>query len=330
MSGFNRTVEFLGDIPFDLQRRDLDLENGEHTMEIRCRLTGTLTVTGVVGDGVLHDDPLQRLIDSIKLKWDNFDIIAGVALRDLYQFDLLGSQAEDTPILPVVNAAGTTPFELNFSLFFARPWNLSPYDTHLPPLPSNKPLRLFIDWASAGADAMIASGTDGYTFGTNPNLRVEQVFAPRSIEPSFFLPVYEAQTVKPWSAATATLAHRLENNRMFDAFVLRATHGASEILENSINTVSFLGSGRTWWDDRPLATLQSEARRAFPAFAPRPTGRFAARMSDFGQITGRFIPAQHSNPRFEFDVATPATPDGLITIVQSQVVGVAKVTKQGL
>lgn len=329
----------LPDIGYNPAEQSVDVIHSLPTDRIDFRLSGAILVTGVAGDAVVHDDPISRLVDSFRLMWDDVPLIDSIPGRDLYAlFKRCVAQTPDQtlPTAAALNAGtgAVVPFDFRFSHFFARPYLAKPWDTHLPALPVRKQLKLFVRWnkdrlASGddqGTGAIVASGSDAYTWDTAPTLEVWQNTSPTSQTAPWFIPVLEQFVTTTWAAATPTLISRLESGRQFDMHLLRSTYGGANTLEDSISRLSFLATGDRFIDRAPLSYLRGREAELFPAVS-EDEGYLAIRFAQGGLLTNRVNPDSYTDLRYEFDVAAPTSGNGLITVTSCNLLGVRGITQ---
>lgn len=327
----NRKPERLADINWHAAQQHIELAAGIATSKIRCRLSGTILTTGANADGVVFDDPLQRLITSIRIERDSDPIIRDIPLRDLYQIFLRQIEDEPTNLIPVdasVQGEATSfPFELHFEIPFSSGWLGRPWDTHLPPLFVRQHLRLYVTWSQAiatagddpGTGAIVKSSTDAYTFSVPPKLEITQITHPRAGEAPFAVRHFSQFVSQTWTAATAKMIERIQSDRQFDFHLFRQTYGANDELQNSILTLGLRATGDDWIDDETIAMLHAEEASIFPV-PNEELGYLGILYADGGRLTNAVMPRQHADLRYEFGLAAPTSGDGLITITSAELV----------
>lgn len=328
---FDQRLVTLEDVNYGASTQQINLERGVPTSELRCRLTASVTVTGANADAVILDDAMQRLISSIKVQWDSDALVDSIPLRDLYQV-----YARTVPQIPTqteptqaqLRAAATYAYELNFSIPFAWGFLRNKWDTHLPALPVRRQLKMFVEWnqdrVNAGTDdkgtgAFISAGTDAYTWSVEPVLEVTQVTHPLAAAGArpFYLPVITQMVTDTWTAATSRLVHELPDNRDFIMHIMRNTYGTNDALEDAINTVGFRATGEEWYDDISLDILRAIEAEQFPA-VNNSTGYLGLMFASGGSIMKRIQPKTHNGLKYELNVATPTSGNGLVTITSLQ------------
>lgn len=331
----NKTVLNLGSIGFNAQRQSIELDPGLPTSEIRLLLTGTVTVAGAAADAVILDDPLMRLISSIRVERDGNPIVRDIPGRDMdgiWRRHVVQQASQSVPTQAQLRAAGSYAFRYATGIPFATRWLSRPWDVHLPPLRTNTGLRLYIDWnqtvfggagSGAGSGALVDVGTDTYTFSVAPSVQVTQVGHPknatRDSAKGFGVRKYEQFRTQTWAAATAQLTETIKSGRSFDLHLLRQSYGALERTQNSITSVSFLASLQEFLRNNSAHDLRQAEAELFPGVNSE-TGYLAILWAEMGMLTNIVVPGQHTNLRYEFNVAAPTAGNGLIAVTVAQVV----------
>lgn len=327
----NRKPERLPDINFNAAQQHVELVAGVATSKIRCRLSGTILTAGANGDGVVLDDPLQRLITAIRIERDGDPIIRDIPLRDIYQIYLRQIEDEPTQSIPVdASVQGDTtafPFELHFEIPFSSGWLGRPWDTHLPPLFVRNHLRLYVTWSQAiatagdgaGTGAIVKSSSDAYTFSVAPKLEITQITHPRPGIKPLAVRHFSQFVSQTWAAATAKMVERIQSDRQFDFHLLRSTYGTQDELQNSILTVALRATGDDWIDDETIAMLHAEEASIFPV-PNEETGYLGLFFADGGRLTNAVFPRQHADLKYEFGLAAPTSGVGLITVTSAELV----------
>lgn len=328
----------LPDVSYDPAEQSVELIHSQPTDRIDFRLSGTIEVTGTNADGVVRDDAVMRLIEQVRLMWDDVPLIDSIPGRDLYAFFKRCVAQEPTQTVPAnadIQGDGSTfAFDVRFSHFFARPYLAVPWDTHLPALPVRNQLRLFTKWSKErltsaddqGTGAIVASGTDVYTWAVEPTLEIWQNTSPTSQTPPWYVPVLEQFVTRTWAASTDQLVSRLESGRQFDMHLLRSTYGGADALEDSINHLSFMATGERFVDRLTLPYLKGREAELFPAVQDD-EGYLAIRYAAGGLLTNRVNPNSYTDLRYEFGVDAPTSGNGLITITSANLLGVKGFTR---
>lgn len=322
-------------------RRSIELHKGLTTLRLDCVLSGTLRVdnSGPTGDGVVRDEPLQRLMENVKVEAGRFPLV-DVSGREVWQ-DHLRNVARvrsiDAPTDSDLDAQGNTDFTLRFSIHFARGYYVNPIETAIPDLRlGDKPFKLEVRWsdqtldsgsgsADPGVGAIVESGSDTYVFasGGEPELEVHQAIVPTT-GPQFKplgVPVLESFS-KEFTAALSRFKVAFDNDRRFGSLLIRTGHGSSEVAENVINSLSLEATGESFYDDQPYEVLRTEEVERYTALDGSPeTGRVFLRVAGGGRLSNIVDPTDHNDLKLLFDVDAPGSTPGVLNVLQSQVIG---------
>lgn len=305
----------------------VDLDPGLATEKIVGVISGSITVTGANGDGVLNDDTLQRLITNIRLERDGLPLVRDIPLRDMYQIFLRSTEqvpAQDVPTTAEIQAAGTYDFRLYFEIPFASPWLAAPWNTHLPPMRVDTALRLTVTWNttrvnsgdSAGAGAIVKSGSDAYTWGTTPSVKLYQIGSTKinSRGAPKYVRAFSQIRTDSFTTAQDRLSKLLTSQRAFDFHLLRFTDDGD--LSNLVNSISFEDTRDQYLREMGIDALWGQEAQSFPA-VNRETGYLGIRFAAGGLLSNAVLPKEHTDLRYVFDVGTPSG-TGIIVITMAE------------
>lgn len=326
--GLNERLVKLPDINYDQSEQDIDLETGVPWSRLDFLLTGEIKVTGANADGTLHDDMLQRLLEQVNLEWDGRYPIKNMAGRDLYQeflANVVQEPSQDVLTTAEIQAAGTYAFSLRFSYYIAKRYMGRAFEFGVFPAVSTKnPLKLRCKWNKdavnagddAGTGAIVKSGSDAYTWNTPPKLEVVQVEAPSAVGPNKipqYLPFIETHRAKTFTTAETAMPWRIPDDRLIAMVLIRNTYGATEILEDAIDELSFEAAGEEWMNDIPLEILRGTEAEYFPAVSEE-TGYLRMLIADGGLLSNLLEPEYHDDLRYLFKLDAPTGSPGKLDI----------------
>ena len=310
----------------------IDMIPDTPTMRLDCVLAGSLEVDATGNnDGAVFADAAERLVKRIRILKDSFPLV-DADLRGIYQDfirNVLQAPTRDDLTSAEVDGVGTYTFRLPFTIFFSSPFLARPFDTHLPALPVRNSLRMIVEWGAtaqsagsgAGTGDMLSAGTDVYTWAVEPTIEVVQVIAPKAGIKPFAVPVFESFDLPTWDGAVANLTGRFDNDRAFARLILRQTYGATDLLEDGMNFLTFKAAGQRWIDRVAFATLRDDDQATHPAIGTE-VGYLAMNFTNGGKLGGAVQPRQHTDLQLVFDADDPTSGSGLIRVYQRQIIGI--------
>ena len=331
----NLFLDPLPTFPYDLAIRKNDLPQNVFIKDLLVRITGTLTVSGGTTDGTLLSEPIARLIRSLRVRWDSFDLVAPMGARDLAALGrrVITQPLSGTPI--TIPGVQTTNFELKFFIPFARDYNANPFDTVLPPLNVQKELVVEIEWESATSNSVvgttpgsgaIVSGGDRVVALTNTQATVLPRQA-RNGAPPWYLPVLSVYESRTFDAANARLPLDIRQQNAFDGVLFRFLQGATRAPAALLNTLSFETDNVKVFEQVPASDLRAiEEDYLGGVIASAEVGNYFVQFSDGGKLVNIVNPSELSLPKFEFDVSTPGATPAVVRAIVCELKSVRGVT----
>lgn len=329
---------FLDPLPvFPYQQAPIkeNMPRSVHIRDMQARISGTIDVSGGTTDGTLQTEPIARLIRRFTVRWDSFDLIQPMPMRDLAA---LGRRLVSQPISGTgISSPGvqTTNFELIFYIPFARAYNADPFDTALPPLTVRKEFVAEVEWdttvsnsgSSLGSGAIIAGG-DRDVILSNVQLELLPRQARTAGRP-WYLPQISAYETVQYSAANPRLTLDIEQNEAFDGILFRELEGANRDPINRINNLSFETKNVKIFEEVTRDQLRGIEEDQFPGVLDaNEAGNLFVRFSDGGKLGNVVNPSELTLPKFEFDVSAPATNPAVIRAITMELLSVPGVTRK--
>jgi len=332
----NKLLEPLQEIPYARNVQTVDLIRGVYLERLQCRVRGVVTVAGGAADGVLLTEGVARLIRSITVKWDAFDLVQRISGRDLYAItkrSVKRAPSGSAMTSPGVQAA--TELDLTFWVNFARPWLVNPFETVLPPLPVTSQFKIYVEWetdaangsSDAGTGALISGGDRAVTWDEEPTLHILQVAALNGKTP-WYIPVMSSFDSEQFSAANSRLLHQLVNDRAFDSVLFSVRQGATQAPAPLLNTLTFQSSGTRYLNAVDAAALHEDEQYNYPAVGDGgdDVGYYFHSFADGGWLSNVVDPGALVAPRFLFDLDAPSSAPGTVHMVFNELITIPELT----
>lgn len=333
----NTFLEPLPTFEFQAAAKKNDLPRGLYLEMLTCVLSGNFTVTAGGGTaGTLLDEPIARLIKSLRVVWDGVNLVqlSGrelVALSKRVQAQTLTSAD--------ITTAGVqdTDFSLPFQIPFVRKYLADPFDTVLPPLAVNSEFAVEVIWnndkansetgTTAGSGAIVTGG-DNVCILSDVQLTVTPHIA-RNGKAPWMLPVISSYDTQQFSAAGSKLPLDMRSPLPFDSVLLRTFEGANLDVAALINAVTFKSAQTQIYNDVPVATLRAIEESNFPGVSDADeVGTHMLAFAAGGKLGNAVNPAELNNPTFEFNVTAPSSNPGFIRAVVMELLSVPGVTRK--
>lgn len=334
----NTFMEPLPTFAFQAAAKKADLPESLYIDHIMCVITGTLDVANGAADGTLQTEPIARLIDRLTVKWDGFDLVGPISGRDIAAISRrVQAQTLSTDDITSAGVQAGTEFKLPFIIPFSRQYLADPFNTVLPPLQVNNEFVLEIKWAqdksnsnaatTAGSGAIIAGG-DRDVVLSDVQLEATTSVARNGAAP-WYLPVISAYETEQFSAANPRLVLDMRSPRPFDGVLFRTLEDAAQDPANLISDLTFKSSQVRILDNVGINTLRAGEERIFPGVqAASEVGSNFVLFAGGGKLGNAVIPAELSNPEFNFNVAAPSANPGFIRAVVMELYSVEGVTQR--
>lgn len=331
----NLYLDPLPVFPYQLAPIKENMPRSVHIRDMHVRISGTVDVAGGTTDGTLLSEPIARLVRRFTVRWDSFDLVQPMELRDLAALGrrLVGQPLSGTPITSA--GIGTTNFELNFFIPFARAYNADPFDTALPPLTVRKEFVAEAQWETSRSNASSDPGTGAIISGGDRTVTLSDVqmeILPRQARNAgkpWYIPQISAYETVQYSAANPRLPLDFEQNEAFDGLLIRELEGADRDPVNRIQDLTFETKNVKVFEQVTRAQLRAIEEDMFPGVLDaEEAGNLFIQFSDGGKLGNVVNPAELTLPRLEFNVDTPASSPAVIRVLAMELLSVKDVTKR--
>jgi len=293
-----RTLEFL---PFESgTTKSIDIPREAFLKRLVMRFSATAVVAGGANSGVVNEDAVLRLIDSIELVGNGVADRVILDARGLYHMNTIMRGVAPAILNPADGNIGNKPINVLLELNLANKFGVNPADSILRTMDFTS-LKLRVRWANPNTmfgGAYDRTCTIANNFGIETIMYETLAIAPTTTR------LMDYQELE-YAAATTQLEVDLPLQRMYQGVFIMATLDGvrSDAL---INNITFkTAQTLRQWDRVPYVNIREELA-AKSGLAALPTGCALALLTEDGMITSGLNAYRTNTCKAIFDVNAPA------------------------
>jgi hypothetical protein len=331
----NLFLDPLPVFPYQLAPIKENMPRGTYIRDLLIRISGNVDVSGGTTDGALNTEPIARLIRRFTVRWDNFDFVQPMEIRDLAALSrrLVGQPLSGTPL--TIPGIQNTDFELSFFVPFARSYNADPFDTVLPPLRVRKEFvveaqfeRGLTNATSSPGSAALITGGDRDVILSDVQMEILPREAKQAARP-WYLPVITAYETEQYASANPRLVLDIEGQEPFDGVLFRELQDALRDPITNILDLTFESKNTKIFEQVTREQLRAIEEDMFDGVIDADeAGNLFIQFSDGGKLGNVVNPAEMTLPKFEVNVDTPANPPAVLRALFMELLSVPDVTRR--